>query len=179
MILFSQPVGLSAFTGNPQMNLPAGYELFLSRLPQLEVVFGVGGIQLFPISALEAAQAGYAVGPQGQSLCGEAEGQWKSTWTVIGIETSLGDPIFVDSTSPESPVFSAQHGEGAWSPIPIATSLGTLAKILAEYGVMAEYRESLENLEEDNPKCVAFVERVEKLNDGKIKNEFWPSMLAS
>jgi hypothetical protein len=67
---------------------------------------------------------------------------------------------------------------GSWKPEPIATSLEVLSKILDEYEAMAEYRAAREEVEEDDPECLAFVRRVEKLNQGQVQTEFWLSMMA-
>lgn len=57
---------------------------------------------------------------EGQSLVGNEEGDWKEGWIVIGIDSYLGDPIFVDSNDENCPVYTAMHGEGEWEPECIA-----------------------------------------------------------
>jgi hypothetical protein len=42
---------------------------------------------------------------------------------VIAIDEALGDPIFIDTSKPQYPVFSAMHGAGVWDPELIADGL--------------------------------------------------------
>jgi hypothetical protein len=79
-------------------------------------------VELYAPAELEAGQVGYSVDVEGRSLIG-GDGGWRAEWVVIGIETLLGDPIFVDVTTPQLPVFTAMHGMGKWDPELIADSL--------------------------------------------------------
>jgi hypothetical protein len=162
------------------MNLPANYAELILKLPALEVNFGCGGIKILEISELEKGQAGYAVSPDGRSLCGDKDGDWRSNWIAIGYETCLGDPIFVDSANPKLPVFTAIHGEGAWEPDLIALSFDAFAKILHELAQIAIGRTNPVE-QEDNPLTdgdrKAFLARVNKINEGQIETEFWEAML--
>lgn len=54
---------------------------------------------------------GYATNPQGKVLTGEAEGDWRANWIVIGEDETCGDPIFIDAAQER---FPGVHGY-AWS----------------------------------------------------------------
>lgn len=69
-------------------------------------------IELFNSEEIEEGQLGYSFDEEGQSLVGNEEGDWKEGWIVIGIDSYLGDPIFVDSNDENCPVYTAMHGEG-------------------------------------------------------------------
>ena len=85
-------------------------------LPQIQ--FGVGGITFFPNNELDKEQIGY-------------EGvDWKESWLVIAREDTCGDPIFVDVSDRELPVFTAWHGEGVWDPQPVAATLSKFSEAL-------------------------------------------------
>ncbi|MCU5663770.1 hypothetical protein AB3U43_28785 [Bacillus cereus] len=71
-------------------------------------------IELFNSEEIEEGQLGYSFDEEGQSLVGNEEGDWKEGWIVIGIDSYLGDPIFVDSNDENCPVYKAMHGEGDW-----------------------------------------------------------------
>ncbi|KXY43645.1 hypothetical protein OB969_15320 [Bacillus cereus] len=74
---------------------------------ELECEFESITIELFNSEEIEEGQLGYSVDGEGQSLIGNEEGDWKEGWIVIGLDSYLGDPIFVDSNT-------AMHGEGDW-----------------------------------------------------------------
>ena len=87
-----------------------------------EVAFGAGTVHLTNADELSDAQVGYAVGPTGESLVGESDGDWQAEWLVVGYEGLTGDPLFVDTSEEDWPVYTAMHGEGAWEPDRIADS---------------------------------------------------------
>ncbi|MGG0203185.1 hypothetical protein [Bacillus mycoides] len=83
---------------------------------ELECEFEPMTIELFNSEEIEEGQLGYSFDDEGQSLVGNEEGDWKDGWIVIGIDSYLGDPIFVDSNNENCPVYTAMHGEGDWEP---------------------------------------------------------------
>ena len=101
-------------------------------IPLEEISFGYRTVKLFPVDELEEGQLGYSVGDSGEDFTGENAGDWKRSWLVIGYEDSLGDPLFVDLSAAELPVFTAAHGEGEWNPVLVASSFGGFIKALEE-----------------------------------------------
>ncbi|MBE7104382.1 hypothetical protein FT637_15390 [Bacillus cereus] len=81
---------------------------------ELEYEFEPMTIELFNSEEIEEGQLGYSFDNEGQSLVGNEEGDWQEGWIVIGIDSYLGDPIFVDSNDENCPVYTAMHGEGDW-----------------------------------------------------------------
>jgi hypothetical protein len=112
--------------------------------------FGYETIHVFKTAELEAAQVGYSVSPQGENLIGNAEGEWRENWLVIGYEDLCGDPIFIDTKAAGFPVYTAIHGEGSWKPNSIADSLAGFESALAVVGRVSENRDTPRALE-DNP----------------------------
>ena len=113
-------------------------------------------------------------------MTGDQEGDWKEGWFVIGYEDLGGDPILVDLNAPELPVFTAAHGEGAWSPIMIASSFEGFVKALEEVARLSTGRQNPVQLQR-NP--VSDIERERVLNRIAEHNPnaelgFWESWFA-
>ena len=54
---------------------------------------------------------------------------WQPNWLVVGYETLLGDPIFVDLDDPELPVMTAMHDVHPWDPTPLLPSFATFLQL--------------------------------------------------
>jgi hypothetical protein len=94
-------------------------------LPENEVsyYFGFTGFTIAARGTLNEAQFGYGKHPNGQDLSGNTEGDWQKSWCVVGRDTLVGDPFFVDTSSKILPVFTAMHGVGIWEPRQVSDSL--------------------------------------------------------
>ena len=119
----------------------------LSRFKKQEVSFGYTGIKLFAPEEINEAQLGYSVHPNGESLVGNEDGDWQSTWIVIGHTTDLGDPIFVDTCTEHLPVFIAMHGQGCWESQIISHSYQAFLKVMAQFSELSFGREYPTKLE--------------------------------
>ena len=163
----------------PVVNIPIRYKDLRGTLSD-EVSFGCGGIRLFSTAEIAAQQLGYSVAPDGSSLCTGAEGAWQPSWLVIGYETGLGDPIFIDIEDAVLPVFTAMHGEGPWKPNSIARSIDSFTKCLAEFSKIAQGRGS-PNEHDANPvspeERKRFLDRIAKHNGTANAPEFWDVLL--
>jgi hypothetical protein len=51
---------------------------------------------------------------------------------VIGRDTALGDPIFLDTADPDLHILTDMHGQGEWCPDPIATNIEAFFATLEE-----------------------------------------------
>ena len=133
------------------MNLPQSpsdqYITLRNELAFESVSFGSTTVNLFRTDELKEAQVGYSVGEHGESFTGEEEGDWRQQWFVIGYEDLCGDPIFVDLSNSELPVFTAAHGEGPWLPELIASSFNGFIKALEEVNAVSEGRQTPVELE--------------------------------
>ncbi|MDR2012676.1 MAG: SMI1/KNR4 family protein [Rhodanobacter sp.] len=138
-------------------------------LPQPALSFGVGGIEFFSLAALKKEQAGY-VGSN-----------WNKSWLVLARETACGDPIFIDQSQTQLPVYTAMHGEGSWELTPVASSWSQFLAALEFIRPYTKGREHPAGLEE-NPISVAEQKALEK---GLVKilgspmPEFWSILLES
>jgi hypothetical protein len=95
----------------------------LSKASIREASLGSQGITLFQTDQLEAEQVGYSADPNGRDLTGDADGDWRRDWIVIGRDSLLGDPFFIDTSTTEFAVFTAMHGAGTWDPTPVSPTL--------------------------------------------------------
>jgi hypothetical protein len=148
--------------------------------PIREVSFGYSTVELFDADELEAAQIGYGVGPLGESLVGDAPGDWKRGWLVVAHEGLLGDPIFVDLESDELPVFTAMHGAGVWEPERIASSFRGFVKALGEVERVSRGRSNPAELERNplpDSERESALRRIAEAS-GTAPAEFWSSWLS-
>ena len=154
------------------------YEAGVNRLPE-EVSFGVTTIRIARASGLKKLQVGYSTDPRGVPLSGEAEGDWKSYWLVIGEDDTSGDPLFIDTSQGGFPVYTAFHGQGSWKPTLIAASLEGFGRALNILLELARGREDPMSLQ-SNP--VTLDERVLALSKIREQNpsadmEFWTALM--
>jgi len=150
-------------------DIPEIYSLRRVALGFDDVAYGVGGIELYQVGALEVAQTGYSVDASGRSLTGNGDGDWSPDWIVIGFETACGDPIFL-STRPPHPVFTAMHGQGDWSPGMIAPSIERFWDCLETFRRFAAGRGSPVEAETNPPDDIqieAYLREVLRFCDGK------------
>jgi hypothetical protein len=151
----------------------------IKTFPFNEVSLGYRMVTLCPPEEFEQAQIGYSVDPNGQSLVGTGQGDWYSSWLVIGYEDGTGDPIFVDTIDEQFPVYTAIHGEGDWEPDKIAVSLDNFISALSHIKELSAGRENPVSLEE-NPISLKEREQVLKLISKAnecVSMGFWKSWL--
>ena len=153
------------------------------NLPPLEKIYisiGYDGIDLVDDEEIEEIQIGYSVHPDGQSLVGKKDGDWMKDWIVIGYETLTGDPIFVDLSNPDFPVYTAMHGQGSWEPDLVSSTYSGFIQILRKLELLAVGREDPVKMEE-NPISqeeyngfIAFASNVAELKD----TFFWALLIS-
>nr|WP_319394728.1 hypothetical protein [uncultured Desulfobacter sp.] len=71
---------------------------------------------------------------------GKEQGDWLSPWAVIGRDSSFGDPIFIDSSNSNFPVYTAAHGEGIWSPELISGTYADFLLVIEKLETLAANR---------------------------------------
>lgn len=97
---------------------------------------------------MEYGQEGYSFDENGDSLISGQDGDWQENWIVIASDY-VGDPIFVDNTSPALMVLSAAHGETTWDPLIIAGSLDKFKEIISILATISRHRSNPVDLEKD------------------------------
>ena len=103
----------------------------LKSLSIKEVFFGASGFNIVDESSINTLQLGYSIDPDGNDLTGMDEGDWQESWVVIGTDTEVGDPFFVDISESSLPVYTAMHGNDYWEPELVATSLNSFLELLS------------------------------------------------
>jgi hypothetical protein len=144
-------------------------------IPLEKVSCGYRTVTLFSAAELAEGQVGYSVGEAGEDFTGESEGDWRANWLVIGDEDVCGDPIFVDLSESDLPVFTAAHGQGRWDPEILASSFAGFVKALAEVDRVSQTRRNSVQLERHPLSKVEreqVLKQIAKVN-GKANLEFW------
>lgn len=103
-----------------------------------EVYFGSNGFSITDEAEIKDLQLGYSIQPDGSDLTGSGEGDWQKGWIVIGSDTEVGDPFFVDTSEPSNPVYTAMHGMGKWSPELVCNSLTSFIEVLSYLNSISE-----------------------------------------
>lgn len=114
--------------------IPERYRQLRAAAPVDNVSMGYASIHLTLVAELETAQQGYSVIPE------DDETDWQDDWVVIGYEGLCGDPIFIDTSNEDFPVYTAAHGMGQWSPQLIASSFSHFIQILERLQALAHGR---------------------------------------
>jgi hypothetical protein len=162
------------------MTIPPQYAPWLAALGFHEIGFDVGGLKLFTPEELEEHQVGYSRSREGKSLCDGRPGAWQPEWLVIGYETGLGDPIFIDTSVPALPVLTAMHGAGSWEPETISLSLQDFATALRAFQEVSVGRESPVALERNplsSEERARALQRIAGAQGDEIDMGFWELLL--
>ena len=108
---------------------------FYTRFDPQEAVLASlwGDMTLYPFASLDKEQAGYAF----DAFTREPVDDWPKGMIVIG--ECAADPIMLNPTE-QTEVFFALHGQGAWTPLPIAADLTGFLKACAAWLDMVRQR---------------------------------------
>ena len=93
---------------------------------------GESSFVLYEVDELAEAQIGYAVGVDDDDLTGDAPGQWRPLWLVVGEEEYGRDTLLVDLGDARLPVLVAAEDDAGWAAVELAESFAALAALLAE-----------------------------------------------
>ncbi|MGG5460869.1 hypothetical protein [Clostridium sp. B9] len=147
------------------------YKELRNKIEPEYVSIDLQGIYLFNSDEIEKAQVGYSITPEGESLVGKEAGDWKAEWLVIGYEDLIGDPIFIDCSNYDYPVFTAMHGEDEWNEIKISSSFLNFIESLKIVSEFASIMDELEGQELEK-------EKMRTLNKINEKDSwFWENWL--
>jgi hypothetical protein len=155
------------------------YLRLLETVSPDDVEFGAGGIGLYSADALDEAQVGYGVHPDGTPQTGAGDGDWRPSWRVIAQDLLCGDPVFIDTAVAEMPVFTAAHGVGRWDPVRIADSspafFGAL-DVVRRVAVGREHPVALEENPLPEAERSAALREIAELSPGSDPS-FWETLL--
>jgi hypothetical protein len=109
-----------------KLKIPRRYREFLLACDPLDVETRTPAERVRLLSSPAIASGA----PDGASSNG-----WRPSWIVIGHSTLLGDPYFLDVSSPDAegdcPVYTAMSGTDQWKPRLCASSFAMFLRILA------------------------------------------------
>ncbi len=120
-----------------QFKLPRRFREFLlaSNPEDVETRTPVERVKLISASRLAEEQTGFAVAESGTLRSGVTPNGWRSGWIIIAHSSLLGDPYFLDVSSPDPegdcPVYTAMSGTDTWKPRLCASSFAMFLRILA------------------------------------------------
>jgi len=113
-----------------------------------DISLGYNEISFFDPLKLQDEQIGFSSDMEGNTLVTGNEGDWKEEWIVIAND-EMGDPIIIDTSTPQLTVLSASHGEGAWEPFIIADSLDNFQNIISILNKISDNRTTPVDLEKN------------------------------
>jgi hypothetical protein len=120
-----------------KLKIPRRYREFLSEANpvNLETRTPSERVRLTPAESLLEEQKGFALTDAGEARTGPAPSGWRPSWVIVGHSSLLGDPYFLDTSSPDPegdcPVFTAMSGTDVWKPRLCASSFALFLRILA------------------------------------------------
>jgi hypothetical protein len=120
-----------------KLRIPRRYREFLLAMDPVDVETRTPAerVRLVPSTRLLEEQRGYALTDAGEARTAAAANGWRPGWVVIGHSALLGDPYFLDISSPDPegdcPVFTAMSGTEQWKPRLCASSFAMFLRILA------------------------------------------------
>ena len=120
-----------------KLRIPRRFREFLLAADpiDLETVTPAERVRLVPSERLLEEQKGFALNAEGNVISGPGPNGWRPGWVVIGHSALLGDPYFLDVSSPDPegdcPVYTAMSGTDVWKPRLCASSFAMFLRILA------------------------------------------------
>jgi hypothetical protein len=120
-----------------QLKLPRRFrEFLLAANPEdVETRTPAERVKLIPAQRLAEEQQGFALAENGTLRSSPAPSGWRAGWVIIAHSSLLGDPYFLDVSSPDAegdcPVYTAMTGTDTWKPRLCASSFAMFLRILA------------------------------------------------
>ena len=120
-----------------QLKVPRRFrEFLLAANPEdVETRTPAERVKLIPAQRLAEEQKGFALNEAGALRTAAAANGWRAGWVIIAHSGLLGDPYFLDVSSPDAegdcPVFTAMSGTEVWKPRLCASSFAMFLRILA------------------------------------------------
>jgi len=120
-----------------KLRLPRRYRDFLAEADPLDVETRTPTerVRLLPSADLEKEQVGFALTEAREIISAPTARGWRPSWVIVGHSALLGDPYFLDTSSPDPegdcPVYTAMSGTDNWKPRLCASSFALFVRILA------------------------------------------------
>lgn len=120
-----------------KLRIPRRYREFLAAADPIDVETRTPSerVRLIPVERLEDEQVGFALTPNRELITAATPSGWRPSWIIVAHSTLLGDPYFLDTSSPDPegdcPVYTAMSGTDQWKPRLCASSFALFLRILA------------------------------------------------
>ena len=120
-----------------QLQIPRRVRDFFAEADPLDVEARMPSerVRLLPAAELAREQLGFALTEQGERRQSQTAQGWRPGWIIVAHSTLLGDPYFLDVSSPDAegdcPVHTAMSGTDIWKPRLCASSFALFLRILA------------------------------------------------
>jgi len=127
-----------------KLRIPRRFREFLLAADPIDVETRTPAerVRLVPAERLLEEQRGFGLTETGDAHPGPPPNGWRAGWVIIAHSALLGDPYFLDTTSPDAegdcPVYTAMNGTGVWKPRLCATGFATFLRILSIGMVVAK-----------------------------------------
>jgi hypothetical protein len=162
------------------LKIPRRFREFLLEADPLhvETKTPVERVALIPSERLLDEQKGFALTPTGAALSGPGPGGWRPGWVVIAHSTVLGDPYFLDVSSPDAEgdcaVFTAMSGTDSWKPRLCASSFAMFLRILAvTMDTAKNFPESSQDMDDEQVFREALGPRIREYDPAAAKVGYW------
>jgi hypothetical protein len=120
-----------------QLKLPRRFRDFLlaANPEDVETRTPAERVKLIPAQRLLEEQNGFALAESGTLRNASPPNGWRPGWVIIAHSSLLGDPYFLDVSSPDAegdcPVYTAMSGTDTWKPRLCGSSFAMFLRILA------------------------------------------------
>ena len=163
-----------------RLKIPRRFREFLLEADplQVETRTPVERVLLIPSERLLDEQKGLALTADGNALSGPGPNGWRSSWIVIGHSTLLGDPYFLDVSSPDAEgdcaVLTAMSGTDTWKPRLCASSFAMFLRILAvTMDAAKDFPESSVDMDDEQVFREALGPRIREYDPAAAKAGHW------
>ena len=134
---FNRPDPVQIDLLSKTLKLPRRYRDFLleANPEDVETRTPSERVRLIPSIELLQEQLGFALDESGNLREQASSSGWRPQWIIVGHSSLLGDPYFLDVSSPDAegdcPVFTAMSGTDLWQAELCASSFAMFLRILS------------------------------------------------
>jgi len=162
------------------LKVPRRFREFLLEADPLhvETKTPVERIELIPSERLLDEQKGFALTETGSARNQPGPGGWRASWVIVAHSTLLGDPYFLDISSPDAEgdcaVYTAMSGTDTWKPRLCASSFAMFLRILAvTMDAAKDFPESSVDMDDEQVFREALGPRIREYDPAAAKAGHW------
>jgi hypothetical protein len=163
-----------------KLKLPRRFREFLlaSDPVDVETRTPTERVRLIPARELEHEQIGFALDESGKLRDKPTQSGWRPSWIIVAHSTLLGDPYFLDLSSPDAegdcPVYTAMSGTEIWKPRLCASSFAMFLRILAIAMEVAEgFAEDNVDMDDEQVFRESLGPRIREYDPAALKAGHW------